>query len=89
MVDANGIRIFEQEIKDAQTNIGNAKRSLTEVMARRMQADRKISELTKRISEHEGYAEKALAAGCDLYMSKPINIRELWARVESSLPRTP
>jgi len=29
-----------------------------------------------------GDAEKALAAGCDVYMSKPINIRELWARVE-------
>jgi two-component system, cell cycle response regulator DivK len=29
-----------------------------------------------------GDAEKALDAGCDVYMSKPINIRELWARVE-------
>lgn len=61
VVDANGIRIFEQEIKDAQTNIANAKRSLTEVMARRMQADRKVTELTNRIAEHEGYAEKALS----------------------------
>jgi two-component system cell cycle response regulator DivK len=33
-----------------------------------------------------GDAEKALAAGCDVYMSKPINIRELWARVEGLLP---
>jgi len=32
-----------------------------------------------------GDAEKALAAGCDVYMSKPINIRELWARVEALL----
>jgi len=31
-------------------------------------------------------AEKALAAGCDVYMVKPINIRELWARVEAYLP---
>jgi two-component system cell cycle response regulator DivK len=30
----------------------------------------------------KGDAEKALSAGCDVYMSKPINIRELWARVE-------
>jgi two-component system, cell cycle response regulator DivK len=29
-----------------------------------------------------GDADKALGAGCDVYMSKPINIRELWARVE-------
>ena len=33
-----------------------------------------------------GDAEKALNAGCDVYMSKPINIRELWAKVTSFLP---
>jgi two-component system cell cycle response regulator DivK len=33
-----------------------------------------------------GDAEKALNAGCDVYMSKPINIRELWAKVNSFLP---
>jgi len=34
----------------------------------------------------KGDAEKALSAGADVYMSKPINIRELWARVEALLP---
>jgi len=34
----------------------------------------------------KGDAEKALQAGCDVYMSKPINIRELWARVEAFVP---
>lgn len=34
----------------------------------------------------KGDAERALDAGCDVYMSKPINIRELWARVETYLP---
>jgi two-component system cell cycle response regulator DivK len=34
----------------------------------------------------KGDAEKALEAGCDVYMSKPINIRELWARVEAYVP---
>jgi len=36
----------------------------------------------------KGDAEKALEAGCDVYMSKPINIRELWARVEGMLEAT-
>jgi CheY-like chemotaxis protein len=38
----------------------------------------------------KGDAESALAAGCDVYMSKPINIHELQARVEGllSLPET-
>jgi two-component system, cell cycle response regulator DivK len=34
----------------------------------------------------KGDAEKALQSGCDVYMSKPINIRELWARVEAFVP---
>ncbi len=34
----------------------------------------------------KGDADKALAAGCDVYISKPINIRELWARVMGMLP---
>jgi two-component system cell cycle response regulator DivK len=33
-----------------------------------------------------GDAQQALDAGCDVYMSKPINIRELWARVEAYVP---
>jgi CheY-like chemotaxis protein len=59
-------------------------------------------EVARRIRSHEalrslpviaitanalrGDAEKALNAGCDVYMSKPINIRELWAKVNSFLP---
>jgi two-component system cell cycle response regulator DivK len=35
----------------------------------------------------KGDAEKALDAGCDIYMAKPINIHELWARVAFFLPR--
>jgi two-component system cell cycle response regulator DivK len=30
----------------------------------------------------KGDAEKALNAGCDVYMAKPVNVRELRARVE-------
>ena len=34
----------------------------------------------------KGDAEKALEAGCDVYMSKPINLRELWAQVAAFIP---
>ncbi len=34
-----------------------------------------------------GDAEKALDAGCDAYMPKPINIQELWTRVDHYLTR--
>jgi two-component system, cell cycle response regulator DivK len=34
----------------------------------------------------KGDAEKAIKAGCNLYLSKPINIRELWEKVETFVP---
>lgn len=60
IVDANGIRIFEQEIKDATDNIATAKKSLTEVMARKMQAARKVTELGDAITQNERFATQAL-----------------------------
>ena len=60
IVDKNSVRIFEQEIKDAQTALEKAKRDLTEVMAKEMQASRKIKQLTGDIMKHEGYATEAL-----------------------------
>ncbi|MBA56299.1 MAG: phage shock protein A [Pseudomonadales bacterium] len=63
IVDSNGIRIFEQEIIDAKNSIQQAKTNLTEVMARKMQAERKVSKLVEDIRTHEGYAGKALDQG--------------------------
>jgi phage shock protein A len=60
VVDANGTRIFEQEIKDAQAHLNKAKHDLTEVMAKQMQAGRQVQTLKKEIEEHEGYAGQAL-----------------------------
>ena len=60
-------------------------------VARRLRASNK-HELTRvpiiavTANALKGDAEKALDAGCDVYMSKPINIRELWARVEAFAP---
>jgi phage shock protein A len=63
IVDANGIRIFEQEIADAKNALAKAKKSLTEVMAKEMQTKRKISALDDSITEHENYATQALEQG--------------------------
>lgn len=60
IVDSNGVRIFEQEIVDAKASIGQAKHNLTEVMARKMQAERKVSSFVEEIRNHETYASKAL-----------------------------
>lgn len=60
-------------------------------VARRLRASskRKLSStpiIALTANALKGDAEKALEAGCDVYMSKPINIRELWARVEAFVP---
>jgi two-component system cell cycle response regulator DivK len=60
-------------------------------VARRLRASEKRALKTTPIiavtaNALKGDAEKALDAGCDVYMSKPINIRELWARVEAFVP---
>jgi len=63
IVDKNGVRIFVQEIKDAEHQLDKAKRDLTEVMAKEMQANRKAESLTKDVEKHEGYASQALDKG--------------------------
>jgi phage shock protein A len=63
IVDANSTRIFEQEIRDSEKHITIAKRDLTEVMAKQMQAARELTQLQTSIKEHEGYALQALEQG--------------------------
>jgi len=63
IVDANSTRIFEQEIRDSEKHITIAKRDLTEVMAKQMQAARELAQLQASIKEHEGYTMQALQQG--------------------------
>jgi phage shock protein A len=60
IVDANSIRILEQEIKDAEAHIAKAKQDLTTVMAKEMQSGREIDRLKKQIEQYENYAIEAL-----------------------------
>ncbi len=60
IVDAQGIRILEQEIRDANKNLNKAKISLTSVMADAIAAKRKQTELETTVQEYEGYVSAAL-----------------------------
>lgn len=63
IVDSQSIRILEQELRDAKNSVGDAKTSLTAIMAEKMGVERKVKELSGKISEHEGYAMKAMDKG--------------------------
>jgi phage shock protein A len=58
VVDANAVRILEQEVRDAQTAIGKAKNSLREMKATEISLSRKVNTLHKDIS---GLEDKAMA----------------------------
>lgn len=60
IVDAQGIRILEQEVRDAKSHLEQAKENLTEVIAEQMAVQRKVDSLKASVAEHEGYAVQAL-----------------------------
>ncbi len=82
IVDANSTRIFEQEIRDAENHLTKAKRDLTEVMAKQMQANRELERLKKEVTEHEGYATQALGQGNE---SLALEVAEKIANMEQEL----
>ena len=63
IVDANAIRIYQQEIEDAKKNLSKAKRDLTEVMAKEMQATREMQRLREEVIKYEAHAISALNKG--------------------------
>ena len=63
IVDTQAIRILEQEVRDSKTALNDAKTNLTAIMAEKMGVDRKVKDLGKKITEHEGYEMQALDKG--------------------------
>ena len=63
IVDANATRIFAQEIRDAENHLTKAKRDLTDIMAKQMQAEREVTRVQRSVTEHEGYVTQALSQG--------------------------
>ncbi|MEK7441682.1 MAG: response regulator [Chloroflexota bacterium] len=57
-------------------------------VARRLRADERYKSLpiiAITANALKGDSDKAIAAGCNQYMSKPINIRDLWTRLAEIL----
>ena len=63
IVDANAIRILEQEIRDAESAIASAKQSLTRMKSTEIKLKRELSTLNADIADYERKAVSALEAG--------------------------
>ena len=63
IVDANAIRILEQEIRDAEAAIGSAKQSLTRMKSSEIKLKREIATLDADAADYERKAVAALNAG--------------------------
>ena len=63
IVDANAIRILEQEIRDAESAIASAKQSLTRMKSSEIRLKRDLSTLGADIADYEQKAIAALNAG--------------------------
>ena len=60
IADNQAIRIMDQELREASTEIDKAKTELTSIMAKRKGNARKVDERDKKIAEHEKFAAEAL-----------------------------
>ena len=63
IVDANAIRILEQEIRDAESAIGSAKQSLTRMKSSEIKLKRELATLDADVADYERKAVSALNAG--------------------------
>ncbi len=82
VVDANAIRILEQELVDAGNELARSKQELTKVMAQRQLAANRGQGLLAKRREYEGYIQGALRKG-DEALAREIAAK--LAEIESSV----
>lgn len=63
VVDAQGTRIFEQEIIDAKAKLDAARLELTNLMAKHTQSERDVQLAKAELKKQEGYVNEALDKG--------------------------
>ncbi|AZM94592.1 PspA/IM30 family protein [Vreelandella venusta] len=63
IVDSQGIRIMEQELRDAKAAMNQANEELTTIMARRNLAAKEVDTLSDKMAEYEKSAMAALEKG--------------------------
>lgn len=82
IVDNQALRILDQEIRDADSELSKSKEALTGIIAKRKLADKKVGSLKGSLEEYEGYAIQALDKGDEALASE---IAEKIAGIETEL----
>ena len=82
IVDHQALRILDQEIRDADNGLGKSKDALTDIIAKRKLADKKVESLKSSLEEYEGYAMQALDKGDETLANE---IAEKIAGIEAEL----
>ena len=80
IIDANAIRILEQEIRDAENAINSSKQSLTRMKSTDIRLKREIHALSEDVKDYE---EKAIAALEAEEESLAVEVAERIAEIES------
>ena len=63
VVDANALRILDQEIRDADNSLGRARDDLATLVAKRRMTEKELQNLKDQSARYEGSARAALAKG--------------------------
>jgi phage shock protein A len=82
VVDAQALRILDQEVRDAASELKLSKESLVAIIAQQKVAERKVVALKESITEYEGYAIQALNKADDVLA---LEVAEKIAGLENQL----
>ncbi len=88
VVDANALRILDQEIRDADTALGRARDDLATLVAKRRMIEKELKNLSDQASRYESSARAALSKGDEaLAMEVAQRISELETDVATKSPQ--
>ena len=88
VVDANALKILDQEIRDADNALGRARDDLSTLVARRRMIEKELQNLSDQASRYESSARAALAKGDEaLAMEVAQRISELETDLTAKTPQ--
>ncbi|WP_392551351.1 PspA/IM30 family protein [Orbus wheelerorum] len=82
IVDTQALRILDQEIRDADNELKQAKESLANILAQQKLAEKAVTKTKASITEYENYAIKALDSNNE---SLALEVAEKIAELENEL----